>query len=330
MRGVQMISKSDKQTRLASPLVALALALASCMFLALPAGAEAVAPPSVYTGPAEAVSYGSATLRGAVAPRGSNTSYYFQYGPTKAYGAQTALADAGAGTGTVKVAVPVTGLQPITTYHYRLIAVNAAGASAGGDRAFATAKVPLSLAILAAPNPVPYGGTVTIQGTLSGTHNGGVPVSLQANPFPYTQGFANTGNPELTSPTGSFSFLAPGLTVATQFRVVTTAKAPVMSPVANEAVAVNVSAHVGRTHRRHYARIYGVVTPAVNGMEVGIMRITGGRNVLVAGTTLHARNATSSRFSRVVRVKRGAVYRVLVRVTNGAQTSNYSQPLFIR
>jgi hypothetical protein len=65
-------------------------------------------------------------------------------------------------------------------------------------------------------------------------------------------------------------------------------------------------------------------------MEVGIMRITGGRNVLVAGTVLLQRNATSSRFSRVIRIKRGAVYRVLVRVTNGAQTSNYSQPLFIR
>ena len=91
-----------------------------------------------------------------------------------------------------------------------------------------------------------------------------------------------------------------------------------------------MEAHVGRTRRRHYARIYGTVTPAVNGAEVAVMRITGGRNQLVAGTTLRHRNATSSRFSRVVRVHRGAVYRVLVRVTNGAQVSNYSEPLFIR
>jgi hypothetical protein len=307
--------------------------LAGCVaLLALPLAAQAAAapPPGAYTGAAQSVSYGTATLTGSTNPHGSNTSYYFQYGPTRAYGAQTAVADAGVGTAAVKVAVPVSGLLPITTYHFRLIAVNATGASAGGDRTFVTAKVPLSLAILVAPNPAPYGGAITVQGTLSGTGNGQVPVSLQSNPFPYTQGFVNIGNPELTSPTGSFSFPVLGLTQATQFRVVTTTKVPVVSPVGIEGVAVNVSAHVGRTRRRHYARIYGTVTPAVNGMEVGIMRITGGRNVLVAGTTLHARNATSSRFSRVIRVKRGAVYRVLVRVTNGAQTSNYSQPLFIR
>jgi hypothetical protein len=315
---------------LAPPLAGLALALASLLLLALPVAAQAIAPPGVSTGAAQSVSYGSATLVGSIDPHGSNTSYYFQYGPTKGYGAQTAVADAGAGTSVVKVAVPVSGLQPITTYHFRLIAVNATGATTGADRAFATAKVPLSLAILAAPNPTLYGGTVMIQGTLSGTGNGGVPVSLQSNPFPYTQGFLNIGNPELTSPTGSFSFPVLGLLQATQFRVATTAKVPVVSPIAIEGVAVDVVAHVAHTHRRHRARIYGTVTPAVTGMEVGIMRITGGRNVLVGGTLLRPNNSTSSRFSTVIRVKRGAVYRVLVRVTNGAQTSNYSEPLFIR
>ena len=63
-------------------------------------------------------------------------------------------------------------------------------------------------------------------------------------------------------------------------------------------------------------------------MQVGIMRISHGRGMLVAGTILRHRNATTSKFSRVVPVKRG-VYRVLVRVTNGAQASNYGQPLLI-
>ena len=307
------------------------MALVSLMLLALPVAAQAaLLRPGVSTGAAESVSYGTATLTGSIDPHGSDTSYYFQYGPTRAYGAQTAIADAGAGTSAVRVTVPVSGLQPLTTYHFRLIAVNAGGATTGTDRAFATAKVPLTLAILAAPNPTLYGGTVTIQGTLSGTGAAGAPVVLQDNPFPYTQGFADTGNPELTTAAGGFSFPVLGLTEATQFRVVTTTKVPVVSPVALEGVAVRVEAHVGRTRRRHYARIYGTVTPAVDGAEVAVMRITGGRNQLVAGTTLHHRNATSSRFSRVVRVHRGAVYRVLVRVTNGAQTSNYSQPLFIR
>ncbi|HEV3322842.1 MAG TPA: hypothetical protein VG147_11730 [Solirubrobacteraceae bacterium] len=307
--------------------------LVGLVSVALPATAQAAAipPPRVYTGTATSVSYGTATLTGSIDPHGSNTSYYFQYGPTKAYGAQTPLADAGAGATTVKVAVPVSGLLPVTIYHYRLIAVNAAGAATGADWYLKTAKVPLTLQITAGPNPTIFGGVATIQGTLSGTGNRNVPVALQANPFPYTQGFVNTGNPELTSATGGFSFPFVGLTEATQFRVVTTTTKPVViSTVATEEVAVKVEAHVGRTRRRHHARIYGTVTPAIDGMEVGIMHVVGGHEVLVAGTVLLHHNATSSRFSRVIRVRRHGLYRVFVKVTNGAQTSNYSQPLFIR
>ncbi len=315
-----------------SRLAATGAVVAGLALLGLPVAAQALARPGVSTGAAETVSYGTATLTGSIDPHGSNTSYYFQYGLTRGYGAQTAIADAGAGLGAVRVTMPIAGLQPLTTYYFRLIAVNGVGASTGAGRAFITLKVPLSLAILAAPNPTLFGGTVTVQGTLSGTGNAGVPVVLQSNPFPYTQGFADTGNPELTTAAGGFSFPVLGLTEATQFRVATTTKVPVVSPVTLEGVAVRVEAHVGRAHRRrrHDARIYGTVSPAVDGAEVAVMRITGGRNQLVAGTTLHHANATSSRFSCVVRVKRGAVYRVLVRVTNGAQVSNYSEPLFIR
>jgi hypothetical protein len=98
--------------------------------------------------------------------------------------------------------------------------------------------------------------------------------------------------------------------------------------VALELVAVRVTSHVAGTGRAHFARIYGTVTPAVDGAEVAILRIAHGRDVLAGGTSLRHRNATSSKFSRVVRVRPGA-YRVLVRVVNGAQVSNYSRPLLI-
>jgi hypothetical protein len=305
-------------------LLALALGAAT---LAPGAATAAASVPSVSTGPAKLVSYATATLTGTIDPHGHDTSYFFQYGPTKAYGSQTAVADAGHGTSTVRVSFPVSGLQPVTRYHFRLLAVNASGASAGGDVSFTTKKVPLSLAILVAPNPVIFGANMFVQGTLSGTGNGGVPVGLQANPFPYLQGFANIGNAELTTATGSFSFPVLGLAATTQFRVVTIASHPVASPVAVEYVAVRVTSHVTRTGRRHYARIYGTVTPAVDGAQVGILRIAHGRGVPVAGTFLRHRNATSSSYSRVVRVHPGA-YRALV-VTNGAQISNYGRPLLI-
>ena len=297
--------------------------------LALPAAAHAAGAAKVSTGPARQVSYSSATLTGSINPNGANTSYYFQYGVTKAYGGQTAIADAGSGTSAVSVRLTVGGLQPITVYHYRLVAVNASGATIGGDRALTTAKVPLSLAILASPNPVAFGGAVTIQGTLSGTDNANRAVVLQANAFPFTTGFQSIGNPELTSSTGSFIFTVPALAASTQFRVFTTTSTPVISPVATENVAVRVSSHVARTKRPGFARIYGTVTPAANGAQVGMLRITGGHGVLAGGTVLKPRNASSSQFSRVVRVKKG-VYRVLVRVLGGPVGSAYGSPLLIR
>ena len=246
--------RGRRRPRLARAAILLALAA-----LAAPSPAAAVSKPGVSTGKARNVSYSSAVLTGTVTPNGSNTSYYFQYGPTKAYGSQSAIADAGSGTHAVNVRVAISGLQPITIYHYRLVAVNAAGASIGGDHALLTLKVPLSIQILASPNPVLFGGTVVVQGTLSGTNNGGRTVVLQANSFPFTAGFQNLGNPLVTHPDGSFSFPVLGMSVVSQFRVVTTTKPAVISPVALENVAVRVVSHV-RHVGRHRARFSGIVT----------------------------------------------------------------------
>jgi hypothetical protein len=312
--------------RLLSPVLAPALLLAA---LAVPAAVQAAGTPKVNTNGAREVSYGSAVLTGSVNPNGSNTSYYFQYGLTKAYGSQTAIADAGTGTKSVPVRLPIGGLQPITVYHYRLVAVNAFGATIGDDEKLLTTKVPLSLAILSSPNPVPFGGAVTVQGTLSGTENAKRAVVLQANAFPFTGGFQSIGNTELTSPTGSFIFTVPSLTASTQFRVFTPTSKPVISAVASENVAVRVSSHVARTRRHGFARIYGTVTPAVDGAQVGMLRIAQGHGILAGGTVAKPLSASSSRFSRVVRVHKGA-YRVLVKVAPGPVVSAYGTPLLIR
>jgi hypothetical protein len=302
--------------------------VAAIAVLALPAAAQAAVVPKVNTNGAREVSYGSAVLTGSVNPNGSNTSYYFQYGLTKAYGSQTTIADAGAGTKAVPVRLSISGLQPLTVYHYRLVAVNAAGASIGDDEKLLTTKVPLSLAILSSPNPVPFGGTVTIQGTLSGTDNANRPVVLQASPFPYTSGFQQVGNPGLTLANGEFKFVVLNQEQSTQFRVVSTPGKPVVSAVTQENVAVRVSSHVARTKRRGFARIYGTVTPAVIGAQVGVLRIAKGHGILAGGTVVKPRNSISGQFSRVVRVQKGA-YRVLVKVAPGGVVSAYGTPLLI-
>ena len=311
-------------------LVAAASALALAAGLISPAAqAAAASRPAVSTGSASPVTYAGATLHGSVNPEGSNTSYYFQYGLTRAYGGQSAIADAGSATHNVSVATPISGLQPLSVYHYRLVAVNAAGATIGPDRTLLTTKVPLSLAILVSPNPLPFGGTATVQGTLSGTGNANREVTLEASAFPFSEGFSVFGNPELTNASGGFSFPVVGLQNVTEFRVVTSTTPVVSSPITTANVAVVVTSHVARTRRAGFARIYGTVTPAEPGAQVGMLRIVGGHGVLAGGTLLQPRNATSSKFSRVVRVHHG-VYRVLVRVTTGAQVSAYGQPLVIR
>jgi hypothetical protein len=305
------------------------LTFAATLALAVPAVAQATAP-TVSTGKASAVSFSSATLGGSVNPKGADTSYYFQYGLTKGYGLQTTILGAGAGTHGVPVAIAVGGLQPLTVYHFRLVAVNASGATIGADKTFLTKKVPLSLAILASPNPVIWGGAITVQGSLSGTGNGNREVVLQANAFPFTAGFVNVGNAELTTATGGFSFAVLGLTEATQYRVVTTTNPPVVSPIATEGVAVRIKARMGRIGPRGKALFFGTVSPALDGTGVAIMHETHGHEVFVKGSILRHATATSSKFSRVVAVKRGGVYHVLVHFTSGPYVSTYSAPLIAR
>src|SRR5205823_7669376 len=79
--------RGRRRPRLARAAILLAIAA-----LAAPSAAAAVSKPGVSTANARQVSYSSAVLTGTVNPNGSNTSYYFQYGPTKAYGSQSAIA----------------------------------------------------------------------------------------------------------------------------------------------------------------------------------------------------------------------------------------------
>ena len=94
--------------------------------------------PNVTTMQATLVTSAGATLHGKVRPRGSATTYGFQYGVTKAYGKVTPLGSAGNGEDFVAVAKAVTGLAPGTTYHFRLVATTAGGVTAGQDRTFTT------------------------------------------------------------------------------------------------------------------------------------------------------------------------------------------------
>ncbi len=312
-------------------MLALAIMLAA---LALPAAGQAATPPAptVATSGVSNVGYSSAILYGYVDAQGQATNYYFQYGTTSAYGAQSPLSPAGSATSSVKVNQAITGLQAATRYHYRLVAVGPGGTVAGGDRTFTTAKIPLSLALVSTPNPVVFGSPFYVEGTLSGTGGANHAIVLQANPFPYVGGFKTVGNAELTNSAGGFSFPYLGLTENAQLRVVTLGLPVVISPVVLESVAVRATVHVRRTNRRGYVRLYGTVTPAEPGAQVGFQLLKPGHaSINQGGTPVKAATTTSSNFSGFMRLRHPGLYRALIKVTNdGAHVSNYSAPILIR
>lgn len=291
-------------------------------------------PPSVYTGGISSLGSSSVILHGGVNPKGQTTGYVFQYGASAGYSAQTTLAFVQSGAATIKVSQAVAGLRPATTYHYRILASSRGGVIAGKEGIFKTTKVPLSLQIEGAPNPVFYGDPLAVQGTLFGTGAGGRAVALQINPFPYLGGFKTYGNPEVTNATGGFSFPVLGLLENAQMRVVTTTPPFVSSTVLVEGVAVRVTLHAHRVDRRRrgqFYRLYGTVAPAEVGASVGFQWIRlGGPSFNQGGTFVVPGTPTVSRFSTVVRIRHRGIYEALVLVKDGSHVSSYSEPVRLR
>ncbi len=287
-------------------------------------------PPIAYAGYIEKTTPSSAVLKARINPQGVATEYYFQYGPTTAYGFQTPPAAAGSATQESKFTQEVTGLQPYTTYHFRVLARSSAGTTASADATFTTKKVPLSLTVSVAPSPVVFGRPLELSGTLSGTGNAGVEIVLQANSFPYSHGFHDITSPVATDAAGGFSLPITGLLESTQLRAVTVGKPTISSLAISELVMVRVTLHVHPARRRGYVRLYGTVTPSEPGAGVAFERFDHGRYVPVSGTTIRAHAGGVSRFGRTIHVRRRGLYRALVQVPSGAQVSGRSRPVLIR
>jgi hypothetical protein len=122
---------------------------------------DAIAPTIVGAPFSTSMTLTSARVHGVVNPNHTQTSWHVDYGVDTTYGSSTSPdGDAGAGTADVAVGVVIDGLQPATTYHYRVTADNGAGAvQHGPDGTFRTA--------IAAPASAT--GVTTTHATLVGT-----------------------------------------------------------------------------------------------------------------------------------------------------------------
>ncbi len=113
------------------------------------------------------VSETRATVQAKVRPNSQPTTYFVEYGATSEYGSQTAPASAGEAAGKVAVTATLTGLEPDTLYHYRVVASNPSGTSHTPDHTLTTMLAPG--AVSDAPSEVAatgarMNGTVNPQG----------------------------------------------------------------------------------------------------------------------------------------------------------------------
>jgi hypothetical protein len=128
--------------------------------------------PSVTTESASAITETEAQLAGKVNPEGFETDYHFEYGTeAENFGSSTKEVSAGAGSSAVPAEGKISGLQPDTTYYYRLIADSPTGISAGAEKAFKTTG--------SAPPPPP---TATTEGATGlGPHKATLEATVNPN-----------------------------------------------------------------------------------------------------------------------------------------------------
>jgi hypothetical protein len=289
-------------------LVAVAVALLT------PAAASAARKPGVRTGGVSNITFNSATLHGRVDPNNADTTYFFRYGTSRLFTTDTARASAGSGADPARVSMPVFGLAPLTEYHYRLVAQNRLGTTAGEWRTFTTKRQPLGVTLAANPNPVAPGGATVLAGQLTGTNSAGRDVVLQSNPFPYTQGFVGAANPQVTGTDGTFSFPVLSVPVTTQFRVVLAQRAEVTSPIVVVGAALQVRTDTEKVARHRHSvsvRFRGSVSPQNDGGRVGIQKFRNGVWTEIAHTRAKDAGSSKSVYNTRVRIYRSGLFRTV-------------------
>jgi hypothetical protein len=110
---------------------------------------EALPVPDVTTEAASNLTGTTATIAGSLNPLGLDATWRFEYGTTNSYGsfAPTTPVDAGSGSSPLPVSTALTGLEPDTLYHYRLVASTVNGTAVGADATFTTPAAPTVSAI---------------------------------------------------------------------------------------------------------------------------------------------------------------------------------------
>ena len=109
-------------------------------------------PPKVTTQAATDVTTTTATLNATVNPGADDTTYWFQYWTTSAYG-QTPAGQLAVGTSDSSVSAQLTGLTPGKQYYFRIVAVNSLTEADGAAVTFTTTSAALATSNLVVDSP---------------------------------------------------------------------------------------------------------------------------------------------------------------------------------
>jgi len=120
----------------------------------------------------------SAMVSATVDPRGDPTSVFVDYGRTTSYGSRAGPIDAGRGVAASTLSIELSGLDPGTTYHYRVVATNPTGTVATADATLTTHTPPpparppdLAISLTASAEVVSAGSALTYRALV--TNRGG-------------------------------------------------------------------------------------------------------------------------------------------------------------
>lgn len=328
----------------------LALA-ATAVASAVPSAAQAAAEPKPHfaTGGVSHVSGTSAQLEGTVNTEGLATRYFFEYGPTVAYGLKSkeVAVPVPAPLKPVKVGETVTGLLP--GYHYRIAGYytnlkgETLGPLRGSDKSFTGGKAGKLKFVVAkgreeAVSAV-YGSSLALEGSLTGSGNAGKALALQATLYPFTSPFTTLSGTVLSTRSGSFTFRIARITQNTEFRFEALEPRPVYSPIVPVSVTPRITVHVRSAGATGLYRIYGTVAPARPGAQVAIQQLepqpagskrSGPRPRSVLQTVLKRATRSLSRYSAIVSLSGTFHYRVFVRLPKGPISSGPSSNFLIR
>jgi hypothetical protein len=160
------------------------------------------ATPAAMTGNAVDLSPGAATITGSVDPKGRPGDAFLEYGTSSRLGARTPGTTVSGGAQPVRLAL--IHLRARTKYYVRVAVTTDGGTGRGATKSFTTPAPPQVMSIAAGPDPVPYGRSVTVSGTLGGEGAAGARVALEGAPYPFSAPFAPLGPTATADAAGAF------------------------------------------------------------------------------------------------------------------------------